>query len=301
MNANKAVNHQGQTGPKTQLGKQASAKNSRKSGIFVKGYLEWEDIEQKQQIHEALCEQWGAHDPTSQLFITTFEQASLECERIMYAQKLKIDATMMQLDIAKEFARLANLDDHHAYLLPSWYFMEDDEEKLWSIFLHQVWLQAKDLQRNFRDSLIPKIPQDYPQLYEYIMDGQAANASFVQVLGSRFLQSVPTLNLAKLMNEISEKYPHHLQWAQDPRRYQVIVDGLRANLLLEALDLEKSSRYMTSIQNRMLKAVQALTALKQMRADSHNPVIELGGPAVKLGHSNRRRKDLDEGDEAVAA
>jgi hypothetical protein len=291
--------NQSQTGPRTELGKKTSAKNSRKSGIFAKGYLDWEDIEQKQQIHQSLCEQWGANNPTSQIFISTIEQASLECERIMYAQKLKIDAAMMQLDIAKEFARLANLDGHHAYLLPSWYFMEDEEEKLWGIFLDHVWLQAQELKANFRDSVIPKIAQDYPQLYEYIMDGQPANASFVQVLGSRFLQSVPTLNLAKLMNEISEKYPHHLQWAQDPKRYQVIIKGLRANLILEALDLEKSSRYMTSIQNRMLKAAQALTVLKQMNAA--NPVIELGAPAIKLDQSGQEPKDLDEGGEMAVA
>ena len=41
-----ALSNQGQTGPKTLLGKQSSAKNARKSEIFVRGYLDWEDIEQ---------------------------------------------------------------------------------------------------------------------------------------------------------------------------------------------------------------------------------------------------------------
>jgi hypothetical protein len=90
-----ALSNQGQTGPKTLLGKQSSAKNARKSEIFVRGYLDWEDIEQKKALHERLVEQWGADDPTSQIFIATIEQANLECERLMSAQKLKVEGAMM--------------------------------------------------------------------------------------------------------------------------------------------------------------------------------------------------------------
>ena len=298
----KTTNNQGQTGPRSVLGKQKSAKNSRKSGLFVKGYLDWEDIEEKQQIHQRLREQWGANDPTSQIFIATIEQANLECERIMYAQKLKINAAMMQLNIAKEFARLANLDVLNAHLLPSWYFMEEEEEKLWGIWIDRVWLQAKDLQRNFRDSIVHRIAQDYPQLYEHIMEGSQINNSFVQVLGSRFQQSTPTMNLAKLMNELTEKFPHHLQWAQDPKRYQIIVDGLRANLMLEAMDLEKSTRYMTSIQNRLLKAVQALSLLKQMNSNAAIPALELQTSNLTIGDKELKPQELDKGDaEMIAA
>lgn len=291
--------HQGQTGPITQQGKQKSAKNSLKSGIFAKGYLAWENVDQKEKMHEALCEQWGANDPTSQIFISTIEQANLECERIMYAQKLKIDAAMMQFNIAKEFARYANLDVLNAHLIPGWFFIEDEDEKLWGIWLDQVWLQAKDLQRNFHDSVVPKIAQKYPQLFEYIMKDSPGSASFVQALGSRFSQSTPTMNLAKLMNEIAEKYPHHLQWARDPVRYQTIINGLRANLMLEALDLEKSTRYMTSIQNRLLKAVQALTLLKQI--NSTNQIIELHVPNPKLTQEKKDSQEGDEGDDEMIA
>ena len=295
-----AVNHQGQTGPKTLLGKQSSAKNARKSEIFVRGYLDWEDIEQKQALHERLLEQWGADDPTSQIFIATIEQANLECERLMSAQKLKVEGAMMQLNIAQEFAQHASLDVLGAHLLPAWYFSDDDDgQKKWAIWVDQVWLQASKLQRSYHDSVVPRIAQDYPQLFEYVMKGQSANASFLSVLGLRYKQTTPSLNLARLMNEIREQYPHHLQWAADPRRYQIIIDALRADLVLQALDLDKSSRYMTSIQNRLLKATQALIHLKQMQASEANRVIELETPkSKKVG---KLHQDGEKDDGAIAA
>lgn len=295
-----AVNHQGQTGPKTLLGKQSSAKNARKSEIFVRGYLDWEDIEQKKALHERLLEQWGADDPTSQIFIATIEQANLECERLMSAQKLKVEGAMMQLNIAQEFAKHARLDVLGAHLLPAWYFSDDDDgQKKWAIWVDQVWLQASKLQRSYHDSVVPRIAQDYPQLFEYVMKGQSANAYFLSVLGLRYKQTTPSLNLARLMNEIREQYPHHLQWAADPRRYQIIIDALRADLVLQALDLDKSSRYMTSIQNRLLKATQALIHLKQMQASDANRVTELETPKSKKVGKLHQDEDKDGG--AIAA
>lgn len=295
-----AVNHQGQTGPKTLLGKQSSAKNARKSEIFVRGYLDWEDIEQKKALHERLLEQWGADDPTSQIFIATIEQANLECERLMSAQKLKVEGAMMQLNIAQEFAKHARLDVLGAHLLPAWYFSDDDDgQKKWAIWVDQVWLQASKLQRSYHDSVVPRIAQDYPQLFEYVMKGQSANAYFLSVLGLRYKQTTPSLNLARLMNEIREQYPHHLQWAADPRRYQIIIDALRADLVLQALDLDKSSRYMTSIQNRLLKATQALIHLKQMQASEANRVIELETPKSKKVGKLHQDEEKDDG--AIAA
>jgi hypothetical protein len=224
----------------------------------------------------------------------------------MSAQKLKVEGAMMQLNIAQQFAKHACFDILGAHLLPSWYFSDDDDgQKKWAIWIDQAWLQAAKLQRSFHDSLVPRIAQDYPQLFEYVMKGQLANASFLSVLGLRYKQTTPSLNLASLMNEIREKYPHHLKWAADPRRYQIIIDALRADLVLQALDLDKSSRYMTSIQNRLLKATQALIHLKQIQASDANRAIELEAPkSKKLGklHQHQHQdKDEEKDHGAIAA
>jgi hypothetical protein len=58
-----------QTGPKTQAGKQISSKNAQQFGIFSKGYLASENQAALEQQYLALCQQWGAYDPTRQIIV----------------------------------------------------------------------------------------------------------------------------------------------------------------------------------------------------------------------------------------
>ena len=74
---------------------------------------------------------------------------------------------------------------------------------------------------------------------------------------------MPTLNLAELMNGLVQEFRFHLLWAQDPKRYQTIIDGLRAEKILEVLDFDKSNRYLTNFQNRRIRALQGLETLER--------------------------------------
>lgn len=288
-----------QTGPKSTAGKQTSSKNSRKSSIFVKGYLPWEDVEQKQLMHQQLCDQWEANDPTKQILISTIEQGHLELERIMFAQKQKLEGAMQSLNIAQEFCRQAGISILSAQDLPSWYFADDDGEKEYAVWLDAVWLEASRLQKSFHDSLIPTIAQKYPKLYEYVMEGQSNNASFLSTLGQRYKQPTPVLNLSAVMNEIGEEYGQHLQWAVDPLRYQTIINGIRGNQMMLAMDLDKTTRYITGIQNRILKGITGLVGLKQLDAANDMRMIDL--EAKTIGQTpTQGSSNTDDGD-AVAA
>jgi len=46
-------------------------------------------------------------------------------------------------------------------------------------------------------------------------------------MGQRFKQSVPSQNLAMLMNFLNEHYPYHLLWAEDPERFEIYIAGIR--------------------------------------------------------------------------
>jgi hypothetical protein len=82
-------------------------------------------------------------------------------------------------------------------------------------------------------------------------------------LGQRYKQAAVTLNLAALMNELKEQWVFHFIWAHAPSDYQIIVDGLRTEQIEQAIDLNKSQRYATNLQNRMLKGSSVLAALDQ--------------------------------------
>jgi len=66
--------------------------------------------------------------------------------------------------------------------------------------------------------------------------------------------------------------------------------GLRAQQIEEAIDLDKSNRYATNLQNRLLKGVNALVTLDQIEANKHSmsqvtatlPVLDHGSSTLSL-------------------
>jgi len=102
--------------------------------------------------------------------------------------------------------------------------------------------------------------------YAYVMEGQRTGAIFSTVLGQRYRQATPLLNYAAVQKEIEEKYPHHLTWAQDDERYETIIAGIRAGQVIQAMDLDKYTRYMTSFQNRIFKGIHGLAVIDQYEA-----------------------------------
>lgn len=281
------------TGPKTQAGKLASSQNARKDSIFVKGYLPWEDQEAKRQEFDALVKQWHAKDPTRLIIIRTIEQSALTLDRLMHAQAKKIEGLMQSLCIAKQFCERAGLSVLLAAQLPAWFFVEDGEqEKQLALQLAKIYDEANDLKMSYSDQLVSRVKEEYPLLYQFVLSGYREGSSFISVLGHRYKQSVPTMNLTVLMNELTQKYPHHFRWAEDSVRYQIIIDGLRAEQIEEALDLDKTNRYATNIQNRIAKGVATLAAIDQheyLRATQETfsrPVT----PAVLLNEEKQCRK-----------
>ncbi len=238
------------TGPKTQNGKAASSQNARKDSIFVQGYLPWEDQEAKRQDFDALIKQWRAKDPTRLILIQSIEQSAMSMERMMYAQARKIEGLMQSVTVARSFCERAGLSPLAASSLPHWFFLEDDgDEKQRALTLAEIFDEAFDLKSSYSDQLMSNFKETHSTLYEYVIYGYKEGASFKSVLGHRYQQSIPTINLVKLMNDLKEEYPHHFTWAEDPTRYQIIIDGLRAEQMEEAMDLDKTNRYATNIQN----------------------------------------------------
>jgi hypothetical protein len=284
-----------QTGPKTLAGKKASSQNAQKGAIFTKGYLASENIEQKQMEYEALTVQWGAYDPTRQMILRTIEQANLGIERQMLYEKQKIEALMQSADVVQQFARHAGLSAAAATMMPAWYFSDGGvREKRIATFILKVFEQAEQLIQEYSDQIAPHIKTRYPDLYNYLMEEQAVTAQFLIVLGKTYKQTTAILNLHKLIEGLEKHYYHHLVWAKDADRYQILVIGLRAQKIEEAIDLDKSNRYATHLQGRLLKGINALVTMDQIEANSLSMAqagltiseAELDGSSVSLAVSS---------------
>jgi len=278
-----------QTGPKTVAGKNTSSKNAQKASIFTKGYLPSENPEQRQAQFELLCQQWGASDPTRQLLLRTVEEASLGYERLMLAMRQKIEGKMQSLDIAQEFAKQAGISVLEAMSFPSWYFKEGSSEKAFAAKVLDAYAEVIALRRCFSDQLTAQIAQQFPNLYAYVMEGQRQGAIFSSVLGQRYRQATPLQNYAAVQKEIEDNHKYHLLWAQDEERFETIITGIRATQVIEAMDLDKYTRYTTSFQNRIFKGIHGLAIVDQYEAKT----VQVLPNSVNL--------DQDEDDGAIAA
>lgn len=255
------------SGPKTEAGKAISSQNARKDAVFVKGYLPHEDVAAKEEQFACLQAQWRANDPSRQILLRSIEQAQLGIERMMEIEQKKLAGLMQSLTIAKEFCLRAGLLGVVPEKLPAWFFLASGaKDKQHALRIVQIYDEALELKNQYSDQLAAQVKDRYPALYQYVMVRAKHETSFITVLGQRFTQSAVTLNLAALMNELQDRFPGHFIWAQAPERYQCIIDGLRAEQMELAIDFEKSTRYGTNFQNRLIKGFSGLAALDQHEA-----------------------------------
>jgi len=257
--------YQGQTGPKTESGKKVVSKNAQKTGIFTQGYLPTENVTQKQNEFEQLCKEWNGYSVGRKMILRSIEQASLGIERMMVNEKIILEGSLRSLDIASEFCSMADIDPLRATALPKWFFSADgdDANKQFALFIDNIWQEANRLKMQFTDSIISEISKLFPNLYRYVVGVKTGNVSFINCLSERCEQSTVVLDLAVLMNQILEKYPHHMLWASDPMRYQALIKAVRARRMRNAVDLDKSTRHGTNFQNRILKGFQMLALMDQ--------------------------------------
>lgn len=97
-------------------------------------------------------------------------------------------------------------------------------------------------------------------------------------MGQRFKQATPVQNLSALINEINKDYSCYLKWSEDPERYQTIIDGIKAQKMLQVMDLDKSVLYATNFQNRLIKGLTSLGAI-----DQYEQLMELSSmPCLKV-------------------
>ena len=295
------------TGPKTEQGKAIASKNAIKAGIFYQGYLASEDPAAKQLEFEAMAQEWGVTSPSGVHFLRDIAQANLAQERLMQAERLIIEGVMQSAEVGEHFAKAAGFDLIVARHFPSWYFLEDDGgNKKHAIYLDQVLDQAIHLKAHYSDTYVAQVATRCPQLYQYVLTGYQPNSPFALVLGKKYKQSVATLNLAAIENELKEGYRYHLVWAQEPARYQTIIDGLRAQKILEVLDFDKSNRYLTAFQNRRIRALQGLDTLQRRQLEQQHglavpKVIPLAVPKPKGKTAAKAKPPQEVGRDAAAA
>ena len=281
------------TGPISEAGKRIVSKNAQKSAMFTKGYLESENPALRQKQFEILCEQWGAQDFTRQSILRTFEAAQLGYERMGIAICQKIEGKMQSVDIALEFVKQVGLTEKIASTIPSWYFAAEDagDEKSQSFQINRICEQANLVYCELGDRQVSDIDTKYPELFNYVMAGQGKEMQFFNVLARRHQKGTPALNMDAFLQSFETHYFHHLNWAKHHQRYAIIIEGIRADERLKAMELDKYHRYATGFQNHMIKSLQALGAVNQLEASRPQAMVVNSSHTTENEHKDDGQTD----------
>jgi len=210
------------------------------------------------------------------MILRSIEHAMICQERLMYSEKKRIEGLMMSSNISRVFcARAGGFEITDSIQLPAWYFTENSyEPKKFALFIMKVRDQAAELKAKYSHQLMAQVKEKYPDLYAYVKEERPATEPFGIALSQRYRLAMPTLNLQAVVTEIEKEFKVFLKWARDPERYEVIIAGIRAEQMQEGMDFDKSTRYATNFQNRVIKGFTALAALDQHEQQQLSAVSE---------------------------
>ncbi len=255
-------------GPRTQQGKAASSKNATKIGVYSNTLMPGESQEEVDELIESMSEAYDSDDADSQMMYRSYAQTLIKSRRIQEAEIAFIEAQMHLQDNRREFCLQANIPGHYRDGVPDWFFFDDKQAKAAAMQCGMSVHEALDLKKNYSLQLSQSARSYYPNLWKEVMGPQAINPK--QGLGER-LQALyntghPLSNLQAFVDDYKNTHPYELMWVSHWRRYEAVLDGLRAKAILDVCSRSDWVKVENLQHRRRMEITQALLAKQKLQA-----------------------------------
>jgi len=222
-------------GPRTAQGKAASSKNAIKLGVYSNTLMPGESQEEIDELIDSFRESYGSDDADSEMLFRSYAQTLIKSRRIQEAEIAFIEAQMHMQETRREFCVQANIPVHYRDGVPDWFFFDAPKDKAAAIQKGMSVSEALDLKKNYSLELSQSARTHYPNLWKEVMGPQAINPK--QGLGERlqvaYGKGHPLANLQAYAEDYIKAYPYELMWSSHWRRYEAVVEGLRAKAILD--------------------------------------------------------------------
>jgi len=259
----------GQTGPKTLEGKKAAAKNALKSGAYSFSLMSGEDPKQIEDFTQGLMAQHGLDCPQglmkAQKAAVTYLQIQ-RVERYVTSQGL---AAMDNLRVRQIFCERVGISAKLVEEVPEGYFLLGDQFSKEAQYFLNVVDEAQDLHDRNTADLMQKVRSEFKHLWHYVMGENAiakGDFNFGVRLGARYQQPQPTLSLRLLMQEVEDENVFELMWARNQERFQSVMSGLRAEMMLGIQSDDKIHRTLTRLNKQLDSELLWLERLASQKA-----------------------------------
>lgn len=285
------------TSPSTTAGKNDPSRNALKRGIFTNALLHDEDAQDVEVIVDALINRFDAGDASGEICARKLVQTTLQIKRLNQAQLDYVEGYMQGESIRQDFCRQVGIPTQSSKDLPSWYFDCDVSSRNNARFLNKTLSEALQLKSNYSVDRLTRAKVLFPNLWFYLMgeDGSAIQKvhSFGDRLGSLFKKPTPNENLQALIENIRSETYFDLLWAQNERRCEAVVRGLRAKAMLDAMSNPNWARAESLFHRRSHDLLQTLVSLKHEKNRSEQPVLEVLETTKPKRKSKALAKDVE--------
>lgn len=262
------MTYKSQGGPRTQQGKATSSKNATKLGVYTNILMPGESQEEINELIEVFRETYGGANVEVEMMGRTYVQTLLKSRRLQEAEAAFINAQMHMQETRKEFCRQAGISPLLWDEVPDWFFCDDEKAKAEAMQCGLSMFEAMDLKKNYSLQLSQSARIQYPNLWKEVMGPQAINPK--QGLGER-LQMIyntahPVTNLQAYVEDCKQRHKYELLWVSNWRRYEAVIDGLRAKAILDAYSRPDWFKVENSMHRRRMEISQTLMTMQKLQA-----------------------------------
>ncbi len=255
-------------GPRTPQGKAASSKNAMKLGVYSNTLMPGESQEEIDALIDSFRESYGSDDADSEMMFRSYAQTLIKSCRIQKAEIAFIEAHMHMQETRREFCHQANIPVFHRDDVPDWFFCDDKESKAAAMQCGMSMYEAIDLKKNHSLQLSQSARTHYPNLWKEVMGPQAINPK--QGLGERlqviYNRGNPQANLQAYVDDCKTTHPYALLWVLNWRRYEAVVNGLRAKAMLDVSSKADWLKVENLQHRRRIEISQTLLAKQKLQA-----------------------------------
>lgn len=271
IQANRA-NAKKSTGPRTVTGKCASSRNAIKHGLFSKHlFVDADEQEAFQALWEDLKVHYKPVGPIEEYFVERIAVAMWRQRRLNIAEgaMTRLNASAESIARQKRQSPPYGSDD-----LIDFFCMSDEAQGQGYSDANARWAeQAQKEITNIREYSVPGIMECAPTTYKYIQSRALGRGQEVEEYISDYEGGY-----RQLFQDIGAFCEEILQFADERRADEQLSAELKKKaLLLPQRDLELISRYQTTLDNQLFKALKALhdqQALRMKTLDLEAVVVE---------------------------
>ena len=264
----------GQTGPKTDAGKQKAAKNALRAGLYAPGVVHEAEAERLQTLRESLHVLTAPSDvnehPLLPVVIENIAMLHIRTARVLGVETEAMTYWYADPKMKGAFCKAAGLPHSYDVDVPDWYFVAvDSSEKREAHAAPRVLRQAKMLFNYAQPPQGLEHAANLADLRAFVHEQLCAQGeTMVQAITRHFDEANFAARMRALVSWFEREFSWELRWAAHGARFETIIARLRADAFSEILANDARQKLYASFSKQLL---QHMALFEQMRARAFLP------------------------------